>query len=167
MDKNLVNKAKAWALALACALLSANAQAACLAGDTLQTARLFYERHYGFYAAPQAGIREAVTPALFKLLEKEWACVAAGQVCAVEADPWLAAQDGDAHDVQFTAARNGRTVTLHYSLVLDAQTRRPQTAQLRLARGDDGCWRVADLLGPGGRSLRRALVNYGKHYKSP
>jgi hypothetical protein len=57
-----------------------------------------------------------VTPALFKLLEKEWACVAAGQVCAVDADPWLAAQDGD------------------------------------------GCWRVADLVGPEGRSLSQALM---------
>lgn len=170
-SKNLVNKrgtgaSRSWvgALCAATVMLAGSAHAACLATGTLQTARVFHERHYGFYAARQAGIRQAVTPGLLKLLEKEWACVAAKQVCAVDADPWLAAQDGDARDASFVVARDGRTVAVHYTLVLDAETRRPQTAQLRLARGGDGCWGVADLIGPEGRSLRQTLVDY---YKRP
>lgn len=166
MDKNLVNKPKAWVAVLcgAASLQAGQVQAACLGSGTLQTARTFYEHHYSFFSAPQPGTREAVTPGLLKLLEKEWACAAKGQLCAMEADPWLDAQDGDARDVRFAAMRDGRTVAVHYSFVLSAETRQPQTAQLRLARGGDGCWRVADLIGPEGRSLRQALANY---YKNP
>lgn len=153
---------KKWAVALpycAGAMLAGQAQAICLGASAQDSARIFFERYYGFSSASQPGIREIVTPAFLQLLEKEWACVAKAQVCAIDADPWLDAQDGEARDAWFFSEPDGLTIAVRYSFVLDTETQ-PRAARIRLARADHGCWRVSDLVGPEGRSLRRTLERY-------
>lgn len=147
--------------ALAAALVgafAAPAHAACLGETPLTAARAWFQQHYAFWNEPPAVLRELFAPPLLDLLEREQACTAEG-VCAIDADPWLDAQDGEARDPEYFA--EGRdAVRLRYRYVLDERMpAQPRELRLRFS-GADRCWRAADLIGPDGRSLLQALAAY-------
>ncbi|RML64947.1 hypothetical protein ALQ91_05263, partial [Pseudomonas syringae pv. syringae] len=80
------------AIAFAC-LLSTTAHAACPAATPVDTARWIYEKHQDFYLNGK-GSADYLSKPLLSLLKKDWACQN-GDQCAVSANPWTDAQDGD------------------------------------------------------------------------
>lgn len=138
------------------------ASAACLDATPLQAAHAWFERHYTFWNDSPAVLRERFAPPLLPLLLREQACGEQG-VCAIGADPWLDAQDGEARDPKFQVEATGEgesTVRLRYRFVLDEGVPSPmQDVRMRFS-GRDGCWRASDLIGPDGRSLVQSLREY-------
>lgn len=136
-----------------------DARAACLGDTPVATAAAFYRDHYTFWNDPLPSLERIVSARLLRLLKQDRACGDGGEVCAINADPWLDAQDGEALDPRFVA-QGQNVVQVRYRFVLgDAQPSQPQVARLRLAR-EGGCWRVDDLVGPNGGSLRDALARF-------
>ncbi|KRA20836.1 hypothetical protein [Lysobacter sp. Root604] len=138
--------------------LAAPAHAACLGETPLAAAQAWFRQHYTFWNEPTTTLGDAFAPPLLRLLEREQACKVEG-VCAIDADPWLDAQDGEARDPEYFVEAED-VVRLRYRFVLDE--RMPtQSRELRLRfSGADRCWRAADLVGPDGRSLLRTLTSY-------
>ncbi|NUO78104.1 MAG: hypothetical protein HOQ32_19110 [Lysobacter sp.] len=138
------------------------ASAACLGATPLQAAHAWFERHYTFWNDPPAVLQANFAPPLLALLLREQTCSEQG-VCAIGADPWLDAQDGEARDPQFqveTAGEGASTVRLRYRFVLDDGAPAPtQEVRLRFS-GEARCWRASDLIGPDGRSLVQSLREY-------
>lgn len=149
------------AFALLCAVAT-QTSAACLGGTPLAAAQTWFERHYTFWNDTPAVLRDSFAPPLLDLLQREQACSAQG-VCALDADPWLQAQDGEALDPEYVleqAGEGGPVVRLRYRYVLDERVP-AQTRELRLRFSGAGrCWRAADLIGPDGRSLLQTLRTY-------
>ncbi|KRD79872.1 hypothetical protein [Lysobacter sp. Root983] len=138
--------------------LAAPAHAACLGETPLAAAQAWFRQHYTFWNEPTTTLGDAFAPPLLRLLEREQACKVEG-VCAIDADPWLDAQDGEARDPEYFVEAED-VVRLRYRFVLDE--RMPtQSRELRLRfSGADRCWRAADLVSPDGRSLLRTLTSY-------
>ena len=133
------------------------AKAAC-SKTALQAARTFFTHHYQFWMEKPNNLRQLVTPSLRKLLIQEQTCSAAPQICAIDADPWLDAQDGEARHAEFSLTEDGHIVKINYLFTIESEAQK-RTAYLHLTRMA-GCWRVSDLVGPEGRSLHHALENY-------
>src|SRR5438874_614596 len=127
------------AIVLACSIaLSAlhGAYAACATDDPAAVAKSFYTKHAQFSSEDPAKIRSIITPRFFAALEQEYKC-AQGQICALEADPWIDAQDGAiGKPVEFATASNSgleATVSMTYPFIL-GKTHRQQHATLFLQR---------------------------------
>lgn len=135
-------------------------RAACLGDTPVATAGAFYRDHYTFWNDPLPSLERIVSARLLRLLKQDRACGGdGGEVCAIGADPWLDAQDGEALDPRFVA-EGKNVVQVRYRFALGGeQPSRAQVARLRLAR-EGGCWRVDDLIGPNGGSLRDALARF-------
>jgi len=76
----------------------------------LAAAAHLYKDHYNFYYTNPNGIKEDITPRLFNILTKETRCTEKEQgICAIDADPWIEAQDGEIRNPNYsiTAIRNG------------------------------------------------------------
>lgn len=136
-----------------------SARAACLGDTPVAAASAFYRHHYRFWNDPLPTLEQTTTARLLRLLKRDRACAGEGEVCAINADPWLDAQDGEARDPEFVA--QGRDVVqVRYRFELGGgQPSQPQVARVRLAR-EGGCWRVDDLIGPNGDSLSAALARF-------
>lgn len=138
--------------------LAAPAHAACLGETPLAAAQAWFRQHYTFWNEPTTTLGDAFAPPLLRLLEREQACKVEG-VCAIDADPWLDAQDGQARDPEYFG--EGRDVVrLRYRYVLDEDAlAQPRELRLRFS-GAGRCWRAADLIDPEGRSLLGRLRSY-------
>ena len=140
-------------------------------GDTplvsaASVARELYEQAATFYVDPVlAGDR--LTPELRSLIERDQACAAEQGMCAIGADPWSAAQDGERGDPvtyrTFDVERRikdsptAAKVEVCFSFVLDPQAPEQRCAVLVMERALRTPWRVADLIDPDGQSLRELL----------
>jgi hypothetical protein len=161
------------ALVLACSMaLSAfhGAYAACALDDPAAVAKSFYSQHVQFSSEDPAKIRSLITSRLFAALDREYKC-AQGQICALEADPWTDAQDGDiGKPVDFVTASNSgveATVSMTYPFILDKTHRRQQRVTLFLQRkSPTDCWLLGDLTGPRGESLVQAIEKWHKEFGS-
>jgi len=148
------------AMALLAATLAPAALADCKADGPLATARWVFEHAYRFYAQPAPDAREILSPALLALLEKEWQCKAAGGACALDADPWIDSNDGQAEDpVVFSLVASPlerRRVAVRY--VFQGE---PARSEVSLVQDPSTqCWRVDDLAGRKNTSLRRRLQQH-------
>ncbi|UXI68598.1 hypothetical protein [Tahibacter amnicola] len=144
--------------------------AASCPGSPDAAARMLYEQHYGFYRA-DAGGSAPLAPALRSLLVRDWQCQAPGEVCALGADPWVNAQDGDIHGpIRYVAGAHGArhaTVWLHYRFGITAASARQVATRLDLERDPvSSCWLLEDVTGPGGESLRKTLRQFDG-YRTP
>lgn len=136
-----------------------SAAANCLGSDPLAVARQLFEQHYDFYyAATPDQLSWLASDELAALLHKESVCTGQAQVCAIGADPWLAAQDGEAGAASFTLAGAGK-VAVDYAWGSERQT-----AYLHLQQAPSGCWRLSDLVGPDGGSLRLRLQDFYQQF---
>ncbi|MCL7713341.1 hypothetical protein [Stenotrophomonas mori] len=141
-----------------------------LDSPTGHVVRALYRQFPRFHADPEPA-RALLSDGLLALLRKDAACAAGNGRCAIEADPWTAARDGDpagplhyrrlgvekdaeGHDV---AAR----VELCYRSTL-GESPEPHCVVLSLTRGPRTAWQLDDLVSPDGQSLRGALQAY--HY---
>lgn len=152
----------AGALGVLLCVLAVPASANCLGATPLAAARAWFGHHYTFWNDAPAALRENFAPPLLALLQREQACSEQG-VCAIGADPWLDAQDGEARDPEFhveTAEAGTATVRLRYRFVLgEGAPANTQEVRLRFS-GSDRCWRATDLVGPDGVSLVQTLRDY-------
>jgi hypothetical protein len=162
-----------YAIAFVCLVASSalhDASAACAADDPVAVAKAFYLKHPGFSSEDPAKIKTIVTPRFFEALDREYKC-AQGQICAIEADPWTGAQDGEiGKPVEFAAISNSGTeasVSMSYLFVLDKTHREHKRANLLLQRkSSTDCWLIADLVGPRGESLVQNIEKWYKEYGS-
>lgn len=87
------------------------------------------------------------------MLSSEAACNADGEVCAIDADPWINAQDGEVSEpVSFTLANTqeqGVTVRMQYLFALSDSQKEPQTVSLHFQKsGDNRCYLMDDFIPP-------------------
>lgn len=156
-------------LAAALALLSAStAHAGCLSDDPLVMARSFFAGHADFAFDDPAKIRELLTPRFFAALAREHRC-AKGELCAIEADPWTDAQDGDIlRPATFKTTTNSGTqaeIKMSYYFALSTSQKRLQSVALKYRHSElSGCWELADLISPSGQSLVNHLEKWHKKY---
>lgn len=96
-------------------LLGCDTTAACVAPDPVTTAQWIYanQRPFAFQKAGEdlAKRAEFLSPSLYALLTAEWKCQDKEQgLCALDADPWINAQDGAALDpIVFELVASDRT----------------------------------------------------------
>lgn len=140
---------------------------ACPAETPLETARGLHGKHYDL-GRNDKGLREVLSPALWQLLEKNWKCEdEGGGVCAIEADPWTDAQDGEmltppsfrVVDSTATTARIEATYRFGWKEMADKATHEKSVVVL-VKDAKSGCWQVDDLVGAHGNSLARTLRDY-------
>lgn len=141
----------------------------CLGKEAVPAAKKFLTSHYGFYAEAPSANRALMSPRLVKALDMERKC-AKEEVCALDGDPWLNAQDGNmGKKVDYVMARETATdavVDIRYDFILDPKGRpEKRDAKLVLQRGASGqCWLVGDLISPGGESLVAYLEKWHAKY---
>lgn len=160
------------ALAIACltALFEMPiAYASCATDDPVAVAKTFYSKHADFSVGNPAKIKSLITPRLFAALDREYKCVAQGQVCALEADVWTDAQDGEiGKPVEFLIASHSgvaASVTMTYPFILDKARRRKQHVTILLQRkSPTDCWLISDLVGPRGESLVGFMEKWHKEF---
>lgn len=142
---------------LALSALAAPAGAACVADGALATARWIFSRAYWFHTERMPEAADFLSPSLLALMEEHWQCRAGGaKDCGIEGDPWTNAAEGDALDPVVFSLRTSppeRTrVAMRYM-----RGEEPGAAELVMVPGEDGCYRLDDIVGGAGRSLREAL----------
>ena len=151
-------------LALLAALASTTAQAAdCLGKDALAAARNFATRQRDFYRADPVQLYGTVEARLLAALAADYRCKD-GQTCAIAADPWKTAPDGEIRKpVEFkllSASDNRAAVEMRYTLARAAQ-RQAHSVRLQLTRGGpQACWLVGDLILPVGGSLVQRIEDW-------
>ncbi|QDW01040.1 DUF3828 domain-containing protein [Pseudomonas sp. KBS0707] len=152
------------AIAFAC-LLSSTAQAACPAATPVDTARWFYEKHQDFYLSGK-GSADYLSKPLLGLLKKDWACQN-GDQCAVSANPWTDAQDGDVQKpIDWKLVSNSdkqAVVEMTYNLGYKDAPQQPvtsQTTRLLLTKNASSCWVLDNLQGPQGVALMQTLEEF-------
>jgi len=150
------------------ALLGGPVHAACDKGVALRLAKSFWSEHKDFYYADPAPLKTLLTPDFFAVLSSEAECNADGEVCAIDADPWINAQDGEVSEpVSFTLAKEqeqGVTVRMHYLFALSDAQKEPQTVSLHFQKsGDNRCYLMDDFIPPGDGSLKQRLRQWQNH----
>ncbi|WP_324016373.1 hypothetical protein [Aeromonas hydrophila] len=150
------------------ALLGSTVHAACDKGVALRLAKAFWNEHKDFYYADPAPLKALLTPDFFAVLSSEAACNADGEVCAIDADPWINAQDGQVSEpVSFTLANTqeqGVTVRMQYLFALSYTQKEPQTVSLHFQKsGDNRCYLMDDFIPPGDGSLKQRLRQWQSH----
>lgn len=156
------------ALSLVLLATSNDLAAACLGRDPMDAAKVFFAKHRDFYYGNPGKVAGLVSSRFYAALSAEYRC-AQGEVCAIEAPPWTDAQDGHIGEpITFhmqAASETRAEVFVRYTFELSETQRIPQAVSLRLERkGRDGCWAVADLVSPRGKSLVKAIEDWHSTY---
>lgn len=147
--------------------LSGTALAACPANTPVDTARWIYTQHADFYVKGKGG-PQYLSATLFEWLKKDWACQASGDQCALSANPWTDAQDGDIQEPitwqQVSSVDKQVVVEMNYLLGYRNAPAQPgveQTTRLLLTRNPGTqCWVLDNLQGPGDLPLLEALQEF-------
>jgi len=142
--------------------------AACVNEDPALVAKSFYENHSGFHSDDPANIKSIISPRLYSALSREHKC-SRNELCAVEADPWTDAQDGEiTKPIRFkTTQKKGTTaaVRMSYAFSLSDNRRWRQSVLVRLERNSvQGCWLISDLVSPKGQSLVGHIENWHRRF---
>jgi len=131
--------------------------------DPVAVAQSLYAGHHDFYVAdaPDAAV---LSPQLLALLQRDWRCQAPGDECAISADPWTAAQEGEAlPPVRYRLHSDDAgqaIVEMRYPFgwADDMAAATEQKTLVVLVRGKSG-WLLDDLR-VGGQSLSKILRDY-------
>jgi len=138
----------------------------CLGNDPIAAAKTFYQKHADFYYADPSKFQGDVAPRLMNALAMNFDC-SDGQICALDSDPWVDAQDGDvAEPITYQLGDHSdsqASVTMHYTFTLADNPSQPQQVTLKLQRADQ-CWQVADMITPRGDSLTEEIETWFKTY---
>ena len=141
--------------------LAAASATTCIADTPTALADSLYTDAYFFYVeAAQA--RPYVTDALHAALERDAACQVDG-ICAISADPWLDAQEGDILSKPVARERTRSETAAEVEVCFDVSfgdTTERQCPTLGVVVDAHGCWVVDDLVAASGTSLRRTFADY-------
>jgi len=157
---------KPLAFAVAC-LLSSTAHAACPAATPVDSARWIYEKHQDFYVNGK-GSADYLSKPLLTLLKRDWTCQGpGGDQCAIDANPWTDAQDGDVQKpiewkLVSTSDKQAVVEMIYVLGYKDAPQQAPmtQTSRLLLAKNANSCWVLDNLQGPQDNLLVETLQNF-------
>lgn len=147
------------------ALSSGPGYAACDNAAAVKLAKAFWSEHRDFYYAEPAKVKALLTPAFFAVLSEEAKCNGEGEVCAIDADPWISAQDGEVTGpITFRLAgqQDGIvSVSMDYHFMLSETRQEPRavTFQFKTA-GDRRCFLLDDFISPGEGSLKQRLQQW-------
>lgn len=152
-------------LVVMCAAGFSTAQgASCLGKDPVETARNFYKKYPDFYARNTQPLGLVLTPTFASVLQRNYDCQIREQgICALDADPWTNAQDGDVYSprfgIQTTVGELEATVVMTYLFKLEKKEKgKPQSVKLQLTRRDvKSCWQVNEFYDPAGQPLTRII----------
>ena len=140
----------------------------CLGKTALKAAENFFQGHKDFAFANPATMRGLLTQRFDAALAYEHRCEA-GDVCAIDFDPWTGAQDGAVRQPIRFALVSGddhhAVVRMRYTFALTRTRRQLQSATVKLERGALGrCWRVADVMSPDGGSALHTIEEFRARY---
>ena len=131
-------------------------------------ARELFERYPGFAFDP-APAGALLTPALHALLQRDQACADEHGMCAIGADPWSAAQDGQMGEAlgyrtlevqrRVMGSPTHARVEVCFRFILEPQSPQQRCATLAMERRLHGPWQVDDLVDAQGQSLRQLLLH--------
>jgi hypothetical protein len=135
-------------------------------GTSEEIARHLYENYYDFYWKEMPGFSDYVTPDFYASLLKETKCK---EVCAVEVDPWLDAQDGEVSEpIGYKLEAETElesSVKMSYTFHLSETQKKLQTVNFIFFReAADKPWRLSDFIGPRGNSLKKQIDEWHKEY---
>lgn len=151
--------------ALIYSLLIGPGYAACDNAVAVKLAKAFWSEHRDFYYTEPAKVKALLTPAFFAVLSEEAKCNGEGEVCAIDADPWISAQDGEVTGpITFRLAgqQDGIvSVSMDYRFMLSETRQEPRavTFQFKTA-GDRRCFLLDDFISPGEGSLKQRLQQW-------
>jgi hypothetical protein len=158
-------------LALVCTVIfqfPALAQQKCRNDNPQFIAERFYSAHADFYYANPDEIKDVISNRFFIAMEKEYKCKQ-GELCAIEANPWTDAQDGDmGKPVVFTTVSISEKkvlIQMDYTFMLSDIERRVQKVTLVFERLDtNACWLLSDFITPSGGSLLEYVEKWHSEY---
>ncbi|MCF7752638.1 hypothetical protein KQ945_17900 [Bacillus subtilis subsp. subtilis] len=136
-------------------LLAPGVQAATVCGDPVAVGQAFFNASVEDFLAASPAL---LTPGFAQVLAGERECQREEEgICRFDSDPWLDGQDGEIDTPPVFVAPPSKeaarvTVEARYRVWDD-----PRVTRVPMVRGDDGCWRVDDLITHGGQSQRALL----------
>ena len=141
----------------------------CLGIEPVAAAESFYKEHKEFTQQEPKTVQNFMTTGFFDALSFEYRCRIGEGMCAIDADPWTAAQDGEIEKpIAFhLLSGNNQTATvgMHYTFAIDQARKEKRTAKIHLERNNPkGCWVVADLVSPDGSSIRQMIEEFRKEF---
>lgn len=141
------------------------ANATCEKSDVAKTAKEIFTNHRDFFSVDPVTIKSLLAPELFAVLADEYSCTSQGELCAIEADPWLDAQDGDiAEPIRFTVTNQGAltaSVEMNYLFVLSETQKENKTVTLQLKKEQsDSCWLLDDFVTPQNKSFKKIVKQW-------
>ena len=143
-------------LMLASAVGSANE---CPSTTPMEAVAALRMSHPDFYLHPEQS-RQHISATLYELLLRESRCPA-GELCAIEADPWTGTQDGDMVEpvmlTQESESNANAKISMCYQISLGGTYVRNQCTTVLLVRGPNECWVLDDLIPATGSSLKSVL----------
>lgn len=138
----------------------------CLGTEPLNAARAIVKDHHYFYSENPKNFSAILSPKFLRLLEKNYQCSQEG-VCALEADPWTDAQDGEAvPPYRFTTISR----SAHHSVVRvsfnfnNGPSSSRKTVLLSFERASaKSCWVLTNFKSPSGHALSEVIEKYFSH----
>lgn len=149
------------------------AYAECESTNVEKLAKIFFTSHRDFHYIDPLKIKHLLTPEFFIILENEYKCISQGELCAIEADPWLSAQDGEiAEPIRFHITSQTSltaSVEMNYLFSLSKTQKVNQTVTFEFQKVNNGsCWLLADFITPKEGSLKKYIQTWQLEYgKSP
>lgn len=153
------------------AFLQNTAYAGCENANVERLAKDFFTSHRNFYYAEPSEVKSLLTPEFYTTLENEYKCKSQGELCAIEADPWLSAQDGTiAEPISFSITKQtalNASVKMNYLFVLSKTQKENRAVTFQFLKISNGsCWLLEDFITPKEGSLKKYIqtwqLQYGK-----
>jgi hypothetical protein len=143
------------------AMFSSTCFASCYK-DPVELTKALFNSGYEFYAWPKPEFADTIASPLSTALQKEFKCKSEGEICAIDVDPWLMVQDGEAvKPYEFSAkSTSAGTILSNFKFRLDlgeGKEVKIKSVQLSLLSSTKGCLVITDFISPGGGSLVKWL----------
>lgn len=135
--------------------------------SSLETAQDFYQHDYGYAFKDVERISAPISVQLRLLLKSEYECKKNHESCAIDWDPWTAAQDGEiVEGPKYRKLRedgHNSYIEVRVRLHVSKETSVWRSTTVVMLKGNtDACWQIVDHdLGPRG-TLTRLLTQSHK-----
>ncbi|GGY85645.1 hypothetical protein GCM10011613_33140 [Cellvibrio zantedeschiae] len=145
------------------------AYAGCENSSVEKFARDFFTFHRDFYYSEPSKVKNLLSPEFYNILENEYKCKSKGELCAIETDPWVSAQDGEiVEPISFiitSQAALSASVKVNYLFVLSKRQKENRAVTLQLLKlNNSSCWLLADLITPKEGSLKKYVQAWQSEY---
>ena len=135
----------------------------CLGTEPLNAARGIVTHHYYFYSENPKNFSAILSPKFLGLLQKNYQCSQEG-VCALDADPWTDAQDGEVvPPYQFkTISRSALHSVVRVSYNFNnGPSRSRKAVLLSFERASaKSCWVLTNFKSPSGQAISEVIEKY-------